>query len=193
MSEYFTNFPRIQYDINGTNLIDPDYTVVVNLMVKQKVRDAVDRDIIVYYPYHIPPETRPEIVSYQVYGDVAYTWTIFYANKMLDPYWEWPLDVNQFLSYIKSKYGSVEIAKTTVHHYEQIIRARAEATGTSDAIEEVTYEIDYSTYRTLDDDVKKIKYTCEYEDDLNESRRTIKLIDPQFISAITDEFRGLFR
>ena len=82
MSEYFTNFPRIQYDINGTNLIDPDYTVVVNLMVKQKVRDAVDRDIIVYYPYHIPPETRPEIVSYQVYGDVSYTWSIFYANKI---------------------------------------------------------------------------------------------------------------
>ena len=52
MSEYFTNFPRIQYDINGTNLIDPDYTVVVNLMVKQKVRDAVDRDIIVYLVYH---------------------------------------------------------------------------------------------------------------------------------------------
>ena len=38
MSEYFSNFPRIQYDINGTNPVSPDYTVAINLMVRQKIQ-----------------------------------------------------------------------------------------------------------------------------------------------------------
>ena len=193
MSEYFTNFPRIQYDINGTNLIDPDYTVVVNLMVKQKVRDAVDRDIIVYYPYHIPPETRPEIVSYQVYGDVSYTWTIFYANKMLDPYWEWPLSYKDFRGYVVTKYGSIEKAQTTVHQYLKQARARVEKTGTSDPIPVYNLEVDYETYSSTNIEERSIVYKSEYEQDLNEARREIQLIDVNYIASVQDEIRRLFR
>ena len=193
MSEYFSNFPRIQYDINGTNPVAPDYTVAINILIRQKIRDAIEDDIVMYYPYIIDPETRPEILSYQLYGDVAYTWTIFYANNMLDPYWNWPLSENQFNSYLVSKYGSLEWPKINIHHYEQIIRPRVEATGTTDPIPEVIIEIDQTTYWPLDEELRKIKYYFEYEQELNEAKRSIKLIDAAFISGVSEEFRGLFR
>ena len=54
MSEYFSNYPKIAYDITGTNNTNPDFTVAVNLMVRNKIRDAVESDITIFYPYIVP-------------------------------------------------------------------------------------------------------------------------------------------
>ena len=45
MSEYFSNFPKILYDIHGTNSTSPNYTVGTNLLIRQKLKDAVKNDI----------------------------------------------------------------------------------------------------------------------------------------------------
>ena len=41
MSEYFSNFPKILYDIEGKNKINPKYSTVINIMIRQKFRDAI--------------------------------------------------------------------------------------------------------------------------------------------------------
>ena len=193
MSEYFSNFPRIQYDVNGTNPISPDYTVAINIMVRQKIRDAIADDVTMYYPYIIENDIRPDVLSHQIYGDTAYTWTIFYVNNMLDPYWSWPLTELQFTKYLNSKYGSVNLAKTTVHHYEQITDARVEVTGIADPVPERTVEIDYTTFRTLGEDFKKTIYVYEYEQKKNEDKRSISLVNPTYVTSIMEQFRGMFR
>ena len=147
MSEYFSNFPKILYDIDGTSGRDPNYSTAVNMLIRQKFRDAIKDDITIYYPYVIPEEVkRPDILSYQIYGDVKFTWTIFLANQIFDPYWQWPMDTRTFESYLIGKYGSVEESKLKVEYYEKIWQERVEATGTSDPIPEQTVRIDYTTY-----------------------------------------------
>ena len=193
MSEYFSNFPRIQYDIRGTNPISPNYTIAINIMVRQKIRDAIADDVTMYYPHIIDGDIRPDVLSYQIYGDIAYTWTIFYVNNILDPYWQWPLNEQQFIKYLNSKYGSINSAKTTVHHYEQITDVRVEVTGIADPIPERTVEIDYTTFRTLGEDFRKIIYQYEYEQEKNEAKRSISLINPSYITSIMEQFRGMFR
>ena len=194
MSEYFSNFPRILYDITGTNHTSPAFSVDVNLMIRQKLRDAVKGDLTIYYPYVIPEEIRrPDVLSFQTYGDTKFTWTIFLVNQMLDPYWEWPMDTKNFQSYLTSKYGSVQESKITIHHYEYIQQARVERTGTSDPIPEKLLEIDEETYLSTNPDSRRTKYAYEYELDKNESHREISLIDPIYISGVLDEARGVFR
>ena len=193
MSEYFSNFPRIQYDIRGTNPISPNYTIAINIMVRQKIRDAISDDVTMYYPYIIENDVSPDVLSHQIYGDIAYTWTIFYINNIIDPYWSWPLTELQFTKYLNGKYGSVNTAKTTVHHYEQITDARVEVTGIADPIPERTIEIDYTTFRGLGEDFKKIIYVYEYEQEKNEAKRSISLINPSYITSIMEQFRGMFR
>tara|TARA_B100000214_G_C23828914_1_gene563254 strand:+ start:20 stop:604 length:585 start_codon:yes stop_codon:yes gene_type:complete len=194
MSEYFSNFPRILYDINGTNQTSPDFSVAVNLMVRQKLRDAIKNEITIYYPYVIPEEIkRPDILSFQTYGDVKFTWTIFLLNQILDPYWQWPMDSKTFQAYLTDKYGSVQESKITVHHYEYIQQARVEITGTTDVIPERILEVDEETYLSTNQDFRRIKYAYEYELDKNESYREINLIDPLYISGVLDEARGVFR
>jgi len=91
------------------------------------------------------------------------------------------------------KYGSVETAQAQIHHYEYIARARAEATGTSDPVPAYRLEIDYQTYTETAVDEREIIYSYGYEDDLNESKREIQMIDSTYIQTVQDEARGLFR
>ncbi len=194
MSEYFSNFPRILYDIEGKNSTTPEHIVAVNLMIRQKFRDAIKEEISMYYPYVIPEEmSRPDVLAFNIYGDVKYTWTIFMVNNILDPYWEWPMDSNNFGMYLSNKYGSVDTSKITLHHYEQIIHSRTEVTGTADSIPERVVEIDYTTYRAVGEDNRKIVYAYEYEVDKNEANRSISLVDASYISGVLDETRQLFR
>lgn len=194
MSEYFSNFPRILYDIEGKNSTTPEYIVAVNLMIRQRFREAVKEQISMYYPYIIPEEmSRPDILAARIYGDVKFTWTIFMVNNMLDPVWEWPMDTKNFGMYLTNKYGSVDKSKIALHHYEQITHTRTERTGTSDAIPERTLEIDYTTYREVGEDNRKIIYAYEWEQEQNEANRKISLIDASFISGVMDEARQTFR
>ena len=192
-SEFFSNYPRIAYDITGSNSTVPDYTVAVNLLIRNKLRDAVEDDVTIFYPYTVPEGMRPDVLSYQYYGDTIYTWTIFLVNNIVDPYWEWPLSYKDFREYMSDKYGSVETAQSQIHHYEYIARARAEATGTSDPVPAYRLEIDYQTYTETLADEREIIYSYGYEKDLNESKREIQLIDSAYIQSVQDEARGLFR
>tara|TARA_Y100001973_G_C5175408_1_gene321582 strand:- start:217 stop:801 length:585 start_codon:yes stop_codon:yes gene_type:complete len=194
MSEYFSNFPRILYDIDGTNSTNPEFSVAVNLLIRQKLRTAIVDDVSIYYPYVIPDSvTRPDILSFQIYGDVKFTWTIYLVNQIHDPYWEWPLDSKIFEKYIKEKYGSIAEAKNQVHHYEYIWQQRVEVTGTSDPVPERFVEVDYDTYLAVGENNRRIKYAFEYEQERNEEYRSINLIQPAFISSVLDEARGIFR
>ena len=193
MSEYFSNFPKILYDIEGKNKVRPNYSTVINIMIRQKFRDAIKEDITVYYPYYIEEGQRPDVLSFEIYGDTKYVWMIFMVNSIIDPYWQWPLDAKQFVKYIENKYGTAGAAKTNVHHYEQIIRPRVERTGTSDPIEEVTVEVDYASFQAAGEDNRKIIYDFDYEMTKNDDRRSINLIQPTFVAGILDEVRQTFR
>ena len=194
MSEYFSNFPKIQYDIHGTNSTTPDYTIGTNLLIRQKLKDAVTKNISIYYPYIVPDSvTRPDTLSQIIYGDTRYTWTIFLVNNILDPIWEWPMTTTIFAKHLEKKYGSVAIAKTKVHHYEYIWSERVEVTGISDSIPEQFMEVDYATYITTSEDYRRIIYAYEYELNLNESRRSIQLIQPAYAAQVLTESRGIFR
>ena len=193
MSEFFSNYPRIAYDISGTNSTVPDYNVAVNLLIRNKLKTAVEDDVAIYYPYIVPEGMRPDVLSFQYYGDTIYTWAIYLMNNIIDPYWEWPLSYKDLREYLIDKYGSIETAKSQIHHYEYTARARAEKTGTSDPVPAYKLEIDYETYTETAVDEREIIYSYGYEQDLNETKREIQLIDVAYIQSVQEEARGLFR
>ena len=169
MSEYFSNYPKIAYDITGTNNTNPDFSLAVNLMVRNKIRDAVESDITIFYPYVVPEGMRPDVLAYQYYGDTQYTWSILLVNNI------------------------IEKSQTTVHQYLKQARARVDTSGTSDPIPVYNLEVDYQTYSRTNIEERSIVYKYEYEQDLNEARREIQLIDVNYIASVQDEIRRLFR
>ena len=185
MSEFFQHYPQIDYNISGT--APPKFKTAINIMARAKFRNVVMNDIVQYFPYSIPEAERPDITSFNVYGDVKYTWLIFLINDIHDPIYEWPLATRDLTNFIKDKYGSITVAKNLVHHYEQILRARVEVTGTTDAIPEAKIEVDVTTYNALAGADKNIVYCYNWELDRNESKRDIKLIDAMYVGDVMSE------
>ena len=185
MSEFFQHYPQISYNISGTKPVK--LKTVINLMEKAKLKGMVQDDIVSYFPYSIMEGERPDHVSVKTYGNVKYTWLIFLINDITDPIYDWPLGTREFGAYVKNKYGSLATAKSSIHQYEQILRTRVEATGTTEAIPEARIIIDETTYDTLADAARNIKYCYDWEIDRNEAKRDIKLIDSLYVADILSE------
>jgi len=185
MSEFFQHYPQINYDITGSKPIKTK--TAINIMVKAKVKNILKNDIVNYFPYSIPESERPDITSFKIYGDVKFTWLIFLINDIHDPLFDWPLNSREFGNYVKNKYGTLAAAKNTIHHYEEIVRTRTEATGTTDPIPEATLEVDETTYDALDGLVRKVIYCYDWEVSRNEAKRDIKLIDRRYVADMLSE------
>ena len=185
MSEFFSHYPQVNYDITGSKPIKTK--TAINIMVKAKIKNIIQNDIINYFSYTIPESERPDITAFKIYGDVKFTWLIFLINDIHDPLFDWPLNSREFGNYVKNKYGSLQTAKNTVHHYEQIIRTRTEATGTTEAIPEATIEVDITTYTALDAADRNIVYCYDWEIVRNDAKREIKLIDRRYVADILSE------
>ena len=191
MSEFFQHYPQINYDMTGGK---PTKTKsAINIMIRSKIKSAILDDVIAYFPYTIPEAERPDVTAYNQYGNVKYTWLIFLINDIHDPIFDWPLNTREFGKYIKNKYGTLNAAKTTIHHYEQTIRERVEATNTSDPIPKSTIEVDLTTYNTLAVGSRKLVYYYDWEVERNEDKRNIKLIDSKYVASVLAEHVEKFK
>jgi hypothetical protein len=182
MANYFRNLPKLKYDINGA---EPNkFLNVTNIMKRISFKPSVIEDITDYYPYRVKDGERPDILSHQKYGTVAYAYLIMLINDIYDPLFDWPLTSQQFEKYLISKYGSVSSAMGTTKYYYQIVRAEVARTGTSERVPAVKFIVDETAYDALDSGDRSTQTQYEWEDELNDNKRDIKLINASLIQDI---------
>ena len=182
MANYFTNLPKVGYDINGTG--KDSFLSVTNIMKSVRFKPSVLEDITDYYPYYVKEGERPDIIAHAQYGNIGYAYLIMLVNDIYDPNFDWPLSSQIFEKYIINKYGSVTTAISGVKHYYQIVRAEVARTGTSERIPEVKFVVDETTYDALDLGDRTTLSNYDYEVELNDAKREIKLINSAFIRDI---------
>ena len=190
MANYFKAIPNISYDINGT--APNTFQKVTNIMMRPKFKQKIIDEITNYYPYHIKDGERPDILSHQTYGSVAFAYLILLFNDIYDPVFDWPLGSREFDSYIVNKYGSVASALNTTKYYYQIVRAEVAKTGTSERIPAVKYIIDSTAYAILGENDKTVINAYDWEIELNDEKAQIQLIDPSYINEIDYEVKRMF-
>jgi len=107
MSErYFQKFPITNYS----------NTYVVDITKRATLLNKVYTNPFIFYPYEINDE-RADQLSHRYYDDAYQSWIIYFSNKIVDPYYEWHLNENEFNEFINSKYGSYELAYQKVKFY----------------------------------------------------------------------------
>lgn len=178
---YFEDFPIIQYPYVGKLTGTPDdkisYVNIVDLMIRFKFSSQVLKSPLSYYEYIWGDNDRPDIVASKYYGDANYAWVVMLSSYRFDFFYDFPMPSTQFNDYIVSKYGSFSSAASTVHHYE-------DGSG---------YVIDLETYTGLSDPEKKAISVFEYEDQINESKRKVKLISRKFLPQIVKEYEDMIK
>jgi hypothetical protein len=172
---------------------------------------------MLFYTYAIQNGDTPEIVADKYYGDPNRFWLVTYSNQILDPLWDWPLEQQQFLEYIDSKYAAeaeaagktpFEYTNTTVHSYEKVVETLdAESQLTSTEI----ITIDETTYNSLTPSSETFVkpspngFTCtitiskkevtifDYEYELNESKRNIKILNSTYASQMEISLQNVMK
>lgn len=107
MNNLFEKFPVITFNDS----------ICTNILAKVKFNDTTFNNASLYYPYTVKDGERPDHVALNYYGDSRFVWIVFMSNKIVDPYYEWPLDNASFKEHIANKYGSIEGAVEKISHY----------------------------------------------------------------------------
>lgn len=177
---HFTYYPKIEY---GNNL-------AVNIMVRGKIRDAVLSKSALYYKYTMEDGERFDVISNKYYGNSDYVWAILYANNILDPVADTPKSHNDFISYIKTTYGTIQTPSQTIHHYEYTDKL----SNKTFIIDEATYYRYLGEYETETNSLKTVSVVTQfdYEFKLNEAKRNIVVLNKKYLTAITNELEELF-
>jgi hypothetical protein len=187
MSNYFHAFPTLPYDTDGT--MPNKYQTVRNIMNRTKIKNTVKDDLAAYYPYIIKEGERPDILSYNYYGTIAYAYLILLFNDIIDPQFDWPLNSIDFENYMISKYGTIATAKEETKFYYQIIRAEVPKTEIRERQEEVKFIIDETSYNALAEASRKKISSYDYEVQLNDNKRYIRVISKELIADVDSQYK----
>ena len=210
MSKFFNYFPKTVYSLDNTNNVDTVTSIVSRFSFENSFRDNTS----VYYEYNIQDSDTPEIIASKFYGDSEKHWVVLMLNNIVDPQFDWPLDQRTIISYMNEKYSAnasvgqsgVTWAQANIHSYYKVETRTTNSTNTD---LQTKIQVDANTNAnvaatttnlTLDDGnsitIKVSKETKSYYDyviEQNETKRTIKLLKPEFVSPIEDELRAVFR
>ena len=182
MSKYFSYFPTITHDLKQ----DGTSTTVTNILKRFKISDSLKSKADLFYTYLIDSGDSPDIVAEEYYGNGDLAWLVLFSNNMVDPVKEWPLGSVDFRNYVITKYGSIELANTTIKkRYKILSAAFRKIDGT--VIPKRRVEIDETTYNALSGADKELQTAYEYEEEVNDDKHRIRLIDSRYLSEILDE------
>jgi len=170
---YFQNFPTIPYDSVG----DGELKGVTNLLRRVGIRAKVKANTMLYDTYDVRNGETPESIAFKLYDDAELHWVILLVNDITDRFHDWPLTEAQFLQFIKDKYTNVD----AIHHYE----ISQESGDTAVKINIGTSNTDYPTATAITN--------YEHEQELQDAKRKIRLLDPSYISDFVEEFKSIIR
>jgi hypothetical protein len=194
--QYFDTLPKIIKTSDGVSILMTD------LMARCSIIPEILKNPLLYYDYDVQDGDTPEIVAYKYYGNSYRYWIVLFANQITDPQWDWPMNSTVFGEFIANKYQNFD-PYNTVHHYEKNISqydSNTQVTTVKNII------IDENTYNSLNPSV--VTYTLntgnvtvtttktavsyyDYEVQLNESKRNIRLINANYVDQLEAQFQEL--
>jgi hypothetical protein len=216
---YFETLPKVTtIDYNGNNIL------MTNLMVRSEILPSLLKNPLLFYSYDIQDGDSPEIIATKYYDNPYRYWIVLFANQMIDPQWDWPMNSSVFGSYIKNKYTSdcatfynvsessvtsAQILSYTQGQIKYYVKSISTVDNSTNKKNILNYRIDFDEYQSTQENtiVKTFttgaqvtqtvsKYTesyYDYEMNLNESRRSIYLVNAIYVSEFELQFYNLMK
>ena len=163
MTAYFDQFPQTYYTFDNVSAQQ-----ITNFMARVAISSELMSNVTLYDPYQIIDGETPEMVADKVYGDSELHWIILLTNQIVNPRYDWCLSQENLLSHVQDTYGSDPSQYYGTHHYE----------STDGFVVDSNYPgaVSISNY--------------EYEDQLNEAKRTIKILNANLVKEFITEFQA---
>ena len=198
MSNYFKRLPNIDYVSRLPNAKISDYITVKNLFKRVFLKEDIYQNLTFFKKYSVVGDDSPDNVAAQVYEASNLDWLILLANNIVNITNEWPLGQNEFNRYLLDKYDNdYDKIYNGVHHYETI-----EVKDSNDIVivpKGLNVSEDFSTTYydyfigglTTANDITRPVTNYEYEENLENKKREIFILKPEYISVVLDDIDDL--
>jgi hypothetical protein len=212
MANFFNRYPKLLYGDK----------VVTDILARVVLREKYSNKIQLYYEYDLQEGDTPEIIASKYYGDPEYHWIVLFMNEIIDPVFDFPLSYSNFIAYLDDKFrteglaagiSGSEYAKITLNpdpaSYRVIIttvdQITQQTTTNKFFIDSKAYSSQYQNdvfnfpdYTTQFGDMTYSQttepvYIFDYADEINESKRKIKLLRAEYASQVEEELESLMR
>lgn len=201
MASYFSNIPNFDYISRGANAKNiGDYITTKNLFKRVKLRDDVINTITFFTDYNVLSDDRPDNVAYKIYNDETLDWLVLLANNIINVQDEWPLTQRSFDTFLLDKYETYD-GINEVHHYETIeIKNTIESIIVPRGLRvSSNFSITYfdpllggsnGSLQTATNITYPVT-NLQYEENLQERKRRIRLIKPEYQNLVFDDIEKL--
>jgi len=175
---YFKYFPRMKYDIRGEEgniRFDRVTNIIARVLMKCTAWTTSSNDnkdfvkSASYFTKHLIQDgERMDTLAHKYYNDSTLHWVLAYSNStdITNPYYDWPMSQYTLVQFAKKKYDD-DLYGT--HHWEN-------ADG---------YEVDETAPGAT------IVTNFAYEETLNDAKRPINILKPEYVGSVVKEFKHL--
>lgn len=164
---YFSSFPKRIANINGKDTVVTD--IFRRVTVNKFSNDFVDIKTVT-----VPDGYTIEQVAHKYYGDSEYHWVIMIINEIIDVRKEWPMNSWDLNLYCKTKYGADGMYE--VHHYR-----------TTDGNK---YIVDFDPVALTNGTIEEVT-NLVYEEELNDSKREIKILPKKYLGSFESMYKKM--
>tara|TARA_Y100000593_G_scaffold17999_1_gene36071 strand:- start:493 stop:1155 length:663 start_codon:yes stop_codon:yes gene_type:complete len=197
MSRYFRNLPNFEY-ISRINerKTNKDFITVKNLFRRPIIREDLFTDFMSFTKYRIVGDERPDEIAYDVYGESDLDWVVLLSNNIINIRDEWPLSQHDYRNYLIEKYGNDtdEIDKIKFYETKEIKDSKGKVFVPKGMQVDSTFEttfLDSGTNLLITvSPIEGITYRT-YEERLQEDKRNINLLKPEYLSIVMDDIETL--
>ena len=179
MTQYFSQFPLTQYDLTGKG---DNNILVTDIFRRVKARSKLAGNITLFDKFDVEEGETPEAVAYKAYGSADYFWVVTLINNIVNRFYDWPLPEFEFQQYVADKYDN----PADTHHFEKTQESGPQA---GDGPADYSHKIECNSTELGAESVSNI----EYESRLQDKKRQISILLPQYLPAFEDEFIKLIR
>ena len=192
---YFEELPNIAYPslLSNRNKVE-SRIIVKNIFRRSKLRTDVDQAITAFNFYYVEQGIRPDMLAKDLYDDPELDWVILTTNNITNIRNQWPLEDNDLHTYMLEKYGS-EQNIAGIHHYEtKKVVDEYDRVVVPEGLEvDIDFTFKYKNFTntivTVNPVISVTNY--QYEVKLNEEKRRIKVLKPQFLTLFLTDHRKI--
>jgi len=215
MAKYFNYFPKTLYTANNSSA---GLDTVTNIIARFGFESTLKENSSAFYKYDIKDGDTPEIIASKYYENSERHWIVLMFNDIFDPQFDWPLRDRVLVDYIDAKYTANGAANTTIQtglswamspnniqaYYKVITRTNIDDikiieklqldanTYANTATTNIIYNLQDGS-RITEVVTKETQSYYQYEIAVNDSKRTIKLLKPEFVTAVEKEFKRVIK
>jgi len=188
---YFRELPNINYQsTKGDRSSSEDFVQVKNIFRRAKLRDDLKFNFTSLLDYYIGDGIRPDQVADRLYGDPELDWVVLTSANIINVRDEWPLDTRELYDYALNKHGN---DLNEIRHYEtkEVKDSSGRLILPSGKVVDSGFTIPDPSSPTATLNPVSGVTNFEYETKLNEAKRSIYVVTPQYLQLFLNDMRDI--